>query len=570
MGRMTLAGGIVVDAADDLIISDVDDGTVVLRGEAETALPDVAAPRRRRGRRAAPAARDVLAAPPAADEFDAILDGLRAEATLVTTFRVEAPPAPRPAAPARRARRRAAAVEGAGATETAFAGIAVPLEPGEEAVLLTEEDGVYSWVIPARVSAATAPAAKKRARRAATGTTAAPAAKRIAHFRLAVTAGEAVPAGTQRRRRGLGSIIRKAVRTIIVKYLGAKLVKGVAKWLERHVAPGLVRVRSLQPEQWIATRQDALPLPADRPARILFLVHGTFSSTAGTFAGMAGVEQAPRFLQSAMQRYDHVIGWDHATLTETPLENATAILDWMQRQQWPHPPEVDAIAFSRGGLVLRSLVERLLPATKVPVRVSRAVFVGCTNSGTELANRANWDRFADVQLNLAAAALRVLAVAPGFTAAGTLLSAAVRGVASLVKGLATLALTEAMIPGLAAMQPDGPFVTELNAHQPGQPLPADVRYYAVTSDFDPDTARPIDDPGVIDPKWYWKVGEKAADGLYRKPNDVVVHVASMTAIDPDLGDFFRATLDFGTNGSVHHCAYFTATRTCDKLAHWLG
>ena len=42
--------------------------------------------------------------------------------------------------------------------------------------------------------------------------------------------------------------------------------------------------------------------------------------------------------------------------------------------------EIDAVAHSRGGLVLRSMIESLLPKTK-GVRVRRAVFVGATNDG---------------------------------------------------------------------------------------------------------------------------------------------------------------------------------------------
>lgn len=44
----------------------------------------------------------------------------------------------------------------------------------------------------------------------------------------------------------------------------------------------------------------------------------------------------------------------------------------------------------------------------------------------------------------------------------------------------------------------------------------------------------------------------------------------MTQIDVALGSYVRERLDFGTNGSVHHCNYFAQPKTAAALAGWLG
>ena len=53
------------------------------------------------------------------------------------------------------------------------------------------------------------------------------------------------------------------------------------------------------------------------------------------------------------------------------------------------------IAYSRGGLIARSLIEHLLPTGGWGATVGRVVFVGCTNGGNALAEPDNWRRFAD-------------------------------------------------------------------------------------------------------------------------------------------------------------------------------
>jgi hypothetical protein len=300
------------------------------------------------------------------------------------------------------------------------------------------------------------------------------------------------------------------------------------------------------------------------------MVHGTFSSTLGSFGSLGAIDEGKDFLKAAFSDYDIVIGWDHRTLVVTPLDNAKDLLAWFEKQAWPKPPVIDAVAFSRGGLVLRSLVETLLPASKFKGKLRRAVFVACTNGGTELARPANWKRFADTYINVAAAGVRALGLIPGFTSGASILSEAIRGVGGLVKVLANVVVDDNAIPGLAAMNPAGAFVKDLNKAQPGQPAAADVWYGAITSNFDPDKAAANGNSNEIPPGLLLKLADKGADALAGKPNDLVVHVEAMTQIDPDAGSYVREKLDYGTNGTVHHCRYFHEPDTADALGRWLG
>ena len=145
----------------------------------------------------------------------------------------------------------------------------------------------------------------------------------------------------------------------------------------------------------LMSESEQLSLPADRPARVLLWVHGTFSSTMGSFGGLSQTAYGKALLKATLSKYDAIIGFDHRTMSVDPMQNASDILGRLERQKWPKPPVFDAICFSRGGLVFRALVECALPASNFAYSVERAIFVACTNAGTELARRKNWDRLID-------------------------------------------------------------------------------------------------------------------------------------------------------------------------------
>jgi hypothetical protein len=124
----------------------------------------------------------------------------------------------------------------------------------------------------------------------------------------------------------------------------------LARKLEAQVSPG---VHTLQP-QALSSLKDRAPLvqvPAsDKP--LLVLVHGTFSSTAGTFKALW--EQHPALVQSLFQRYGQVLALEHHSVTQSPFENAIRLL-----RALPADATLHLLTHSRGGLVAEVLARAM-------------------------------------------------------------------------------------------------------------------------------------------------------------------------------------------------------------------
>ncbi len=340
------------------------------------------------------------------------------------------------------------------------------------------------------------------------------------------------------------------------------------QFLERNVRRGLVVMDSNEPQKWrLVENISAMELPNDRPARLLLFVHGTFSSTFGSFGGLWATPWGRAFLDAARANYDAVIGFDHATLSEDPLANANDLMQRLQFATFAHQPRMDAISYSRGGLVLRSFLEYLVPSANPKPEILRAIFVAVVNGGTLLAKPENWHTLIDLYTNIAAAACRVVALLPQVHFGALLTREIVQGVGAFAKYLATEAVTEGGIPGLAAMDPDGKFVRELNQTQPGQMTAAQSQFYAVLSQFSPKLA--AQSPKEIPRQFFLALTNGFIDQLMREVNDLVVNTSSMTMIDPRAGNFIKDRLDFGANAITYHTNYFLQPQTVNALSRWL-
>lgn len=441
--------------------------------------------------------------------------------------------------------------------------LTLEVDPVEDGVVLVEQDGVYAWVLPDAGAARDRPApAVRRGRR--------PPARRELDFTIEVRATDR-PRPRQATRGFLGDLVVGAVRAYVFKF-AARIVAGKAiTFLERNVARGLVVMDAPDPRSW--RRIDdlaALRLPRDRPARILLFVHGTFSSTMGSF-GCLGAYPWGRALLAAARRYDAVIGFDHPTLSVDPLENATDLLQRLRPHAPAPPPSFDVVAYSRGGLVARSLVEQLLPAAGWGATFDRIVFVAVTNGGTRLAEPDNWRALIDLYTNLVMATRRVVSLVPDVQVQllAEITSGLVEGLGAFVKYLVNQAITEGGVPGLAAMEPDGSFVTALNATQPGQPVAAGAAWYAVVSDFQGRIRNGAHEPLELPRRLVLALTDGLIDRLIGTANDLVVDTASMTAADPAVGGFIKDALDFGVNPHVFHTSYFIRPETCAAIGRWL-
>jgi hypothetical protein len=315
----------------------------------------------------------------------------------------------------------------------------VRLRDEEQAVVLMDRGGYLSWHLP-----------QPRTRTLRDGTT-------RATFKLAAQR----PAGATATR-GLFDDIR----TFVLKF-SAPIIAGTAmKVLEAGVDEGLVHITSTDPKSWPRVKSlSALPLPAGGSPRILLFVHGTFSSTAGGFASLA-TDTGKDFLERAIADYDAVIGFDHRTLSVDPLANAQDLFEKLSVRE-ADSAVVDVICHSRGGLVVRSLVEKILPPAKWTGSINNIVFVGVPNAGTNLAEPDRWSKLIDIYTNLL---LESTPVGNTFLAKA-IVQCAIGNVGALVKYLAAYAADRGGVPGLAAMRPPpkGQFIVDLNGAQPGQP-----------------------------------------------------------------------------------------------------
>lgn len=443
--------------------------------------------------------------------------------------------------------------------------LTLEVNPIEDGVILVEQDGVYAWVLPDAGTARDLPApAARRGRRP-------PVARRELSFTIEVRVKDRPSPG--RDTRGfLGDLVVGAVRAYVFKFAARIVARKAITFLERNVARGLVVMDDPDPRLW--RRIDdlrALRLPQDRPARILLFVHGTFSSTMGSFGSLGAYPWGRALLAGAAGRYDAVIGFDHPTLSVDPLENATDLLQRLRPHAPAPSPTFDVVAYSRGGLVARSLVEQLLPAAGWDATFDRIVFVAVTNGGTRLAEPDNWRALIDLYTNLVMATRRVVSLVPDVHVQllAEITSGLVEGLGVFVKYLVTQAISERGVPGLAAMEPDGSFLITLNGTQPGQPVPSGTAWYAVMSDFQGQIRNGDHEPAELPRRLVLAFTEGLIDRLIGAANDLVVDTASMTAADPAVGGFIKDALDFGSNPHVYHTSYFTRPETCAAMGRWL-
>jgi hypothetical protein len=438
------------------------------------------------------------------------------------------------------------------------ASLEVTVAGSENVVVLVERDGEYSWVRPSGTPVINPPARR--------GLVLDPGSKTVTV--QVMLEGEPRLDSAARQRGWLGDLVLDRVKAWVFKFVAVVAIGQMMKFLERNVSRGLVVMEGEDPAMWKPTGNNVIPgLPQDRPARILLFIHGTFSSTAGGFGVLCGTPWGQELLAAIRHNYDAVIGFDHATLSESPLANASELLNILERQAWPFPPIIDAVAHSRGGLVLRSLTEFLIPAASFHPVMDRAVFVGCTNAGTQLANPEHWAEFVDCYTNAAVAACRLLQTIPQATAVAAVLKELVQGVGALVKYLASAAADEDTVPGLAAMSPGSEFLTRLNGTQPGQPTPATTHYYVVTSDFRPELKDQNVEPPELPRRLALAIADGLADRIIGEANDLVVNIASMPAIDG--GGFVKDTFAFGRTSKVYHTTYFHRPEVANALARWL-
>jgi pimeloyl-ACP methyl ester carboxylesterase/tetratricopeptide (TPR) repeat protein len=292
-------------------------------------------------------------------------------------------------------------------------------------------------------------------------------------------------------------------------------------------------------------------IPTDRP--ILLFIHGTASSTEGSFGEFWQNER--RILRETLftPYQGHVYAFEHRTLTESPITNVIALV-----RKLPIGARLHIIAHSRGGIVGEILnradmadgrdpfdshdleffkkkdrqaqrgnlaeLNRLLKTKKL--RVERFVRVGCPTRGTSLASE-RFDLYLSVIFNL----IQKIPV----------LQASVIGTAydvfsELIMAIAKERSDPNVLPGIEAMIPTSPLIALLN--RPGRSVGGELRVIAGdTEGANLATA----------------LGTLLTDPIYLGDNDLVVDTAAM------FGGAERrdgAGYSFHQGSQVSHFRYF--------------
>lgn len=238
-------------------------------------------------------------------------------------------------------------------------------------------------------------------------------------------------------------------------------------------------------DKWYLTPIDVIP---ESEKQILLFVHGTASSTAGSFQGLW--EQG--YNDQLAELYgSRIYALEHRTLTESPVANALAVIEKL-----PEGAVLHIVSHSRGGMIGELLaranrcddepitdaeIDRFLEhgqrtgrkgfeedakllkklngaLLKKKICVERFVRVACPARGTTLAS-GKLDRWATVMLNLLGKGIDA-----GTTAAPVLkpLSKGYNLLKSFLLAVVRERTDARILPGLEAMMPDSPLVALLN------------------------------------------------------------------------------------------------------------
>lgn len=423
--------------------------------------------------------------------------------------------------------------------------VKVKVGPGESAVLLLESpDGVFAWGYAEALG----------------GDVLAAGGGRTLKFSLASPRDQAFAFGGKGRgglKGWLMDQLIKPVRTYVLKFLAGGTIDFLVKKIEGDNVSGLVSLAG-DVKTWVPGAAIAKPA-TNKP--ILLMCHGTFSSTVGTYGQLAEHAAGQAFLARARSEYGAVLSYDHKTLAETPEQNAIDFLNALEVLGLAQDATIDAVSFSRGALVYRTLAEQLLVQSRPDIKLRKAVFVGCTNGGTQLAEPDNWEALADVYTNALLGGARLLTVLTGGASVNPLVVGGIKMLGRFVQTVAQLGITDRRVPGLAAMQPEGEVVKALNTSTADPSRLAE--YYAITSDFVP-KFQPRNGLSEV----AQAALNKLTDDLIGPKNDLVVHTPGMTTFGTRQGQL-KEVLDLGSTEDVYHTVYFAQDAVANRIAGWL-
>ena len=358
--------------------------------------------------------------------------------------------------------------------------------------------------------------------------------------------------------RGAGGWAVKALKVLGLDLEG-EITDFVTTQFEGRLQPGPGLYRCS--ENNLERLQQLQPLQGRGPT--LVLLHGTASSTQGSFDGLWAPATGTQVGDLFRQYGGRVLAYQHRTLTQSPIENALdlarKLTEFLGRNA-----ELHLVSHSRGGLVgellARGMRQGAAPFTmddlalfedgaraadrealealsgvleEARFRITRFVRVACPARGTTLADR-RLDRYFTVLVNLAAL-IPALKASPIYDA-----------LTSLLAGVLKKRTDPRELPGLEAMMPTSPLVRMLN--RPDVVSAADL--HVIGGD--------LAGAGL-----FGRLKALVTDFYYRDDHDLVVNTPAM------LGGMQRSgpvKYWIDTGDKVTHFHYFARTDTSRRLA----
>jgi hypothetical protein len=357
---------------------------------------------------------------------------------------------------------------------------------------------------------------------------------------------------TESGRRGLISkamkvFVLKVAKAAVEKAFSVALPKLAAQWEQRTWSNRNLHEGWFQVTAETGTSPGLRLTPGTPPARerTLLFVHGTFSNAASAFGPLA----ATTFFDRARLLYgERIYAFNHFSLSRTPEENARQLLSGLPDGEH----RCDVITHSRGGLVLRSLVEQVQThgARADRFRLGHAVLVASPNDGTPLATPQRWEETVGWFANV----MEVFPVNP-FTTGAEFVSEALVWLAAHLAG---------DLPGLRAMDGAGKLIGDLQ----GPPGPPANAYSALVSNVHPDDAL------------WQRALDVGVDEFFGAANDLVVPSEGGWRIDRDGTPHIPGSRIgcFGPGGNlgtrdgkaVTHVSFFDRPETSEFLLRALS
>ena len=394
--------------------------------------------------------------------------------------------------------------------------------------------------------------------------------------------------GEEAGERGIAGWVMKSLKIVGIDVAGKTAVKLAQTFEEKtdgrkRPGPGVYLCR-------MSSGDFALEdLPAGRRIEkpVLVFLHGTASSTWGSFGELWSPARSGN-LAGLKQRYgDRVIALEHRTMTEGPIANAIEIANALDAHL-ADGVEVDLVSHSRGGLIgellcrmniadgsdpyealdyklvtdgawlgddpdltegeiaaargaleadgerLKTLAATLGRLAARKVRVRRFVRVACPALGTSLVSR-RLDRW-----------VQILANVGRFASSGSPLGELVDSLGDFITAVIKEHTAPSKLPGIVAMLPETGIVRMVN--NPRRTVASELAVIA----------------GDSEPEGIWKrLLMLVADRFYAGEHDLVVNTGSMYGgARRETG---RSALCFQQGAQVNHFNYFKNSESADAI-----